>query len=176
MNVRHLIKNFILFLTPGLLLVLPPVRALAAGESAIDAAIRAWAGKPTAPAYEYLFVDLNGDHIADAVILITDNEYCGTGGCTMVVLRGDSEQFHLVSSSTITRKPILFLQEVRNGWHTLSVRVEGGGIAPGQVMMRFARNRYPGNPTMQPRAKQSDLEAARTLELRTRSVPVRGRP
>ena len=172
---RIFVKHLVSSLTAGVVLLLPKALTFAAGEAAIDAAIRAWARKSTAPAYEYVVVDLNDDGVPDAVVLITDHEYCGSGGCTMVVLRGKSEEFRLVSSSTVTRKPILLLQGVRNGWHTLSVRVEGGGVAPSQVLMRFAHNRYPGNPTMQPRAKQSDLKAARTLELRTGSAPAGGR-
>lgn len=144
-------------------LLLVATRALAGDVAALEKAIKAWAEESTAPTYKHAFADLNDDGIDDAVVLITDNQYCGSGGCSFIIFRGVAGGFKLVSSSTITREPILMLAEKKKGWHTISVLVAGGGAKPGQVMMRFNGKKYPGNPSIQPTAKKNDLKGAKTL-------------
>jgi hypothetical protein len=140
--------------------------ALAGSLPALDSAIKVWANETTVPSYKYALVDLNDDGVGDAVVLITDHQYCGSGGCSLVIFQGVAGGFKLVSSSTITREPILLLPEKRYGWHTLSVLIAGGGGEPGQVIMRFNGIKYPFNPSMQPRAKSNLLKGAKTLMLR----------
>lgn len=139
--------------------------ALAGDISALDAAVKAWSKDADVPSYSFALADLNGDGIDDAIALITAQEYCGSGGCSLVIFRGEPKGFKLVSSSSITRPPILLLPEKRYGWHTLSVMVAGGGAEPGQVLMRFNGHKYPYNPSMQPKAKESALKDATTLKL-----------
>lgn len=155
-------RQRIIFLL-GMFLLLAATPVLAGDVSALEKAIKAWAEEPTAPIYKHAFADLNDDGIDDAVVLITDNQYCGSGGCSFVIFKGVTGGFNVVSSSTITRAPILLLPEKRKGWHTLSVFVAGGGAKSGKVMMRFDGTEYPGNPSMEPKAKESDLKGAKTL-------------
>ena len=155
-------RNVLLYLL-GTLLLLSPTLALAGNIPALEMAIKAWTKESTISTYKYAFVDLNDDGNDDAVVLITDNQYCGSGGCSFVIFTGEAGGFKLVSSSTTTREPILLLPEKKKGWHTLSVLISGGGAKPGQVLMRFNGTKYPGNPSMQPRAKNKDLEGATTL-------------
>jgi hypothetical protein len=142
------------------------VAAAAAGLPAIDKALAVHFKSPSPPSYEYALIDLNGDGLPEAVVLITDSSYCGSGGCTMSVLRGDGHSFAYVSGSTITREPIRVLTESRFGWKTLSVNVAGGGIQPGETVMRFDGKRYPLNPGMQPYASPTDLIGATALVFR----------
>jgi len=147
----------------GTLLFLSATPAFAGNINALEKAINAWAEESAVPTYKHAFADLNDDGIDDAVIIITDNQYCGSGGCSSVIFQGVAGGFKLVSSSTITREPILLLTEKKKGWHTLSVFVAGGGAKAGQVMMRFNGKKYPGNPSTQPKANDDDLKSAKTL-------------
>ncbi|MBK9624743.1 MAG: hypothetical protein IPO38_09305 [Rhodocyclaceae bacterium] len=138
--------------------------SLVAGTPALDKAVATWAAPEKLPMYVYTLADLNGDSVLDAVILIRDPVYCGSGGCRMIILKGTTEGFSPVSTSTITREPILLLPEVRHGWRTLSVLVAGGGALPGQVLMRFNGAAYPSNPSLQVRAIPKDMKGAQTLK------------
>jgi putative lipoprotein len=150
----------------GLLFTLVGSPAQAGGNPVIDTAMTAFEKPDVLPSYEYALADLNGDGIPDAIVLITDAHYCGSGGCEMLVLRGEREHFRIISSTTITRKPIRVLAESRKGWKSLSVFVAGGGAKPGDVVMRFNGKGYPGNPSMQPYAKAADLHGAAQLEFK----------
>jgi len=152
---------FVLLL--GMISIILTAPAFAGDVPSLEAAIKAWAEEATVPQYKYAFGDLNEDGIDDAVVLITGNGYCGSGGCALVIFKGIAGSYKLISYSTISNEPILLLNEKRKGWHTLSVRVAGGGIEPGQVLMRFNGTKYPLNPTMQAKAKQKYLNGATTL-------------
>lgn len=148
------------------LLAFTAVAAAAAGLPAIDKALAAHFNSSSAPSYDYALIDLNGDGIPEAVVLINDPHYCGSGGCTMSVLRGGGSSFAYISGSTVTREPIRVLAESRFGWKTLSVSVAGGGAQPGEAVMRFDGKRYPPNPSMQPYAGATDLTGATILVFR----------
>ena len=111
------------------------------------------------PSFRHALVDLNGDDVLDAVVLLTDKDWCGSGGCTMLVLRGTKTRFTLVSSSTITFEPIRISEEVAYGWRTLVVFSKGTG----DVLMRFNGSRYPLNPSLQRKATPSQIAATRVL-------------
>ncbi len=120
---------------------------------------------PSSYQFRFALVDLNGDGIPDAVVLMTDRDSCGSGGCAMRVLKGTKSGFSYVSGSTITREPIYVLQERNLNWSALSVRVAGGGAEPGQAILRFDGKRYPLNPSIQPKATPAQIAAAKLLEL-----------
>jgi len=136
-----------------------------AGTPSLDPVLSTWASATKPPAYRYALTDLNNDGRSDAIVLISGPEYCGSGGCNLLVLQGTSAGFKLISDSTITREPIFILREVRSGWHSLSVLVAGGGAEAGQALMRFNGKQYPDNPSMEPRATAADLKAATKLAL-----------
>jgi putative lipoprotein len=148
------------------MILLPGSIALADAPASLDDVVRTWAKKSDSPpSYQYALVDLNDDGISDAIVLITNRDFCGSGGCAMLIARGTNTGFRLVSSSTITRTPILVASERRYGWHTLLVTVGGGGANYGQVLMRFNGSRYPLNPSLQPYARRRDRSAATDVRL-----------
>jgi hypothetical protein len=137
----------------------------AGSNGAIDAALRTLVKVGPLPTFTYALVDLNDDGILDAVVLINDPRYCGSGGCTLVVLTGTAIGFDVVSSSTVTWGPISVLSAKRYQWHTLAVHVAGGGVSPAVVLLPFDGHRYPWNPTLQPIASPEDLVGATILNL-----------
>jgi hypothetical protein len=139
--------------------------ASASSNGAIDAAVRTWVKAGPQPSFTYALVDLDDDGILDAVVLVNDPHYCGSGGCTLVVLAGTAIGFDVVSASTVTRGPISVLSAKQYKWHTLAVHVAGGGVSPAVVLLRYDGHRYPGNPTSQPNASPKDLVGATILNL-----------
>ena len=112
-----------------------------------------------ADSLQFALVDLNGDSVPDAVVLLESEGWCGTGGCTMLVFRGRWDRFALVSRSTITNAPIRVLSDTTHGWRTLIVYSKGVG----DVLLRFDGLRYPVNPSLQPRASPEQVAAARVV-------------
>lgn len=101
--------------------------------------------------YVVAFPDLNGDRTPEAIVYLISNGWCGSGGCTMLILARDGATWRVVTQVTITRPPIRVLTSTSHGWHNISVWVRGGGILPGyEAELRFDGKTYPSNPSMPP--------------------------
>ncbi len=108
--------------------------------------------------YRFALEDLNGDGRADAIVLMSGSGWCGSGGCTMFIFKRVETGYEFICASTITSTPIRISSKRAHGWRSLIVFSKGKG----NVEMRFTRDfRYPGNPSMQPKASQTDVDAAR---------------
>lgn len=106
--------------------------------------------------------DLNGDGQAEAVAYLSGG-WCGSGGCTLLVLEFDCAGFIVRSRTTITRLPIAVAKSATRGWSDLVVTVGGGGAPDGQVILPFQGVRYPSNPTVAPARKPEGHEASEVL-------------
>lgn len=96
--------------------------------------------------YQYAFVDLNRDGLQDAVVLLRGANWCGTGGCTLLVFQGMSgNRFQPLSKMTVSDVPVYALNTQTQGWSDLSVYTRGLG----QVILQFNGQTYPSNPSLQ---------------------------
>jgi hypothetical protein len=106
--------------------------------------------------YRSAMIDLNGDGQEDAIVLLSGTDWCGTGGCTLLIFKNDRSDYLLLSRSTVTRSPIRISPVVTNGWKDLIVSTRGLGDA----LMQFDGAAYPGNPSMQQAATPAQVAAA----------------
>jgi ketosteroid isomerase-like protein len=118
--------------------------------------------------YSSAFVDLRDNGNLEAIVYLTDGSWCGSGGCTTLVLAPKDSEYELVTKITITRRPIRVLNSKTNGWHDLSVVVGGGGISPYEAKLSFDGKTYPSNPSMPP-ALRLDTEIAGKMVLAPQS-------
>jgi hypothetical protein len=116
-------------------------------------------GDHDTPMYREAFTDLDGDGLVDAIVLLSNSSWCGSGGCNMLVFHATKDGFTFVSSSTITTEPIRVSSEKSSGWKTLIVYSRGKG----DVLMPFDGRRYPLNPSTQPKASAAQVSAAQTV-------------
>lgn len=101
--------------------------------------------------YRAAEADLNGDGINEIIVYVTSPDYCGSGGCTMLVLERAGRSFRTRMKATVTRPPIRLFETRSYGWRDIGVTVGGGGVSPSHLsVMRFDGQRYPSNPTMAP--------------------------
>lgn len=112
---------------------------------------------PAASAHERVQADLNDDGVPEEVVYLTSPGYCGTGGCTLLILQRSPSGLQLVSRTTIVRPPIRLLPTRTKGWRDLVVKVAGGGGPTREVRLRFDGGGYPLNPSLQPNAPEPDL-------------------
>jgi hypothetical protein len=129
-------------------------------DDAVRAALAARLQLAKPPAGTVGWADLNGDGRDEALFLMSERDFCGSGGCAFYVLARDRSSWRIVSSSTITRAPIRVLEARSHGWRDLAVTVGGGGLPNGEVRLRFDGRRYPANPSLAPAAGPA---AGRTL-------------
>lgn len=151
---------------PGLREAIAKHAALSAARARRLDAATIPAVAPSSPAFESARIDLNGDGIPDAIVLLTGPDYCGSGGCSLEVFRGTRHGFVFISGSTLARPPVAVLPQKRFGWHSFTVSVGGGGGKSCAVVMRFDGHRYPPNASLARCASPAQLQAATRLPMR----------
>ena len=101
--------------------------------------------------YFRAFVDLKDDGTQDAIVYLTNDGWCGSGGCTTLILAPKDCTYRVVAKIMITRLPIRILATKSRGWHDIAVWVQGGGIQPGyEAKLSFDGKTYPRNPSVPP--------------------------
>jgi hypothetical protein len=101
--------------------------------------------------YLAAFRDLNDDGNPEAIVYLISQQWCGSGGCNLYILQKSGKSWKIVTSTTITNPPIRILDRKLNGWHSLGVWIQGGGIQPGyEAELRFNGKTYPRNPSVPP--------------------------
>ena len=104
--------------------------------------------------------DLNGDRYPDALVLLQGSDWCGSGGCTLLIFRGTATGYSLISRSTIVSQPIRLLKSSHFGWKDLIVHTKGVG----DVLLIHNKTKYPSNPSLQPKATSKQIQESIELK------------
>lgn len=89
-------------------------------------------------------------------VYVAGRMWCGSGGCTALLLEPLGSSFKVVDRFTLARLPIRILPSMTNGWRDIAMEVRGGGIHPRRaVVLKFNGRKYPSNPSMAPELNSS---------------------
>ena len=116
---------------------------------------------PDQPRYTSTFADLKDDGNSEAIVYLTDRAWCGSGGCTTLILAPKGSTYEVITKITITRPPIRILDTKTNGWHDLSVIVAGGALPAYEVKLPFDGKTYPTNPSRPPASRLTESASGR---------------
>jgi len=94
--------------------------------------------------FQFHQYDLNGDGEKEIFVRFLTPYFCGTGGCTYLVLHNNGE---LITKLTVTRAPIFIERSKINGWSVLLVKDSGVFKE-----LKYENGAYPSNPSMLPKA------------------------
>lgn len=98
--------------------------------------------------YALAWHDLDGDGADEAIVYLAGPYFCGTGGCTLLVLTRAGPAWRKVGDTSTVRAPIQVLVARSHGWRDLAVEVAGGGGPVGTVALRFDGAAYSGNASI----------------------------
>jgi hypothetical protein len=101
--------------------------------------------------YSVAFVELNDEGKNEAIVYLTGQSWCGSGGCVALILSLEGPSYKVVTKITVARTPIRVLKAKSKGWHNLGIWVQGGGIQSGyEAELHFDGKSYPTNPSIPP--------------------------
>ena len=127
--------------------------------------------------YHYNTVDLNSDGKLDAIVFVSGDSICGTGGCEVLIFKGDGKNYSLLTEMSVSRPPIFVGAMKTKGWSDLVMEVYGGGIKSYFAVLKFDGKSYPENPTVEPalpkRSRAKFVEYLSEIEDYTTGFPLR---
>lgn len=98
--------------------------------------------------------DLNDDGEEEYLIGLIGPDFCGTGGCTMLILHRELKR---ISTVTLVKYPIYIgseeSSEKTKGYKDVYLRT--GQV--GYVKLVWTGQKYPGNPSTQPQVPESHV-------------------
>jgi len=154
-------------LTVSLVLAQSAVSVSPQPEDALKGFLRVYVGNSKinqTTRYSGDFTRLSGDTVPEVIVYLTSGGWCGSGGCTLLILEQRGPAFTVVTKATATRLPIRALETKSHGWLDLGVRVQGGGIfMPYEAALSFDGKTYPANPTVAPSRKLAEKVAGQVL-------------
>ena len=106
--------------------------------------------------YKYGQRDLNNDGVAELFVLIQDQYFCGSGGCTAYLFSAVGKK---LSRFTVSEPPVFVSEKQTKGWNDLIITSRGV-----QHVMQYDGKKYPLNPSVQPTISRDELvEKARAV-------------
>lgn len=95
------------------------------------------------------WTDLNGDGLLDALVYLDGPAWCGSGGCTVLVMEAIGEEdaeelgaFRPAAEISLMHGPVTVAPTAVDGWHDLVVE-DGQGV---WRRLRFDGETYPFSP------------------------------
>lgn len=111
------------------------------------------------------WTDLNGDTLEDALVYLTDRDWCGSGGCTVMVFEAmdeiDAEEmgsYRPAAEISLMHGPVHVAKTRRGAWSDLIVEDEAGLLR----RLVFDGETYPQSP-VEGSVYQGDPSAEVTL-------------
>ncbi|MBK0370563.1 hypothetical protein [Flavobacterium agrisoli] len=101
--------------------------------------------------FQYETVDLNGDAIPETFIRFSSPYFCGSGGCTFLLLDADMK---LINSFSVSDGPFYITKEIQNGWPVLNI-TSGNALR----IVVFNGKKYPSNPSVLPKVTTAPTDA-----------------
>lgn len=99
-------------------------------------------------------VKTDGGKNKEYIVYVSGSRWCGSGGCTMLILEPIGSSFKVLGRVTIVQLPIRLLPSMANGHPDIGVRVQGGGVRSGyEAVLSFDGASYPTNPSIPPARK-----------------------
>jgi hypothetical protein len=94
------------------------------------------------------------DGKAEDVVYISGEGWCGSGGCTLLMLEPTESSFKVLGRVTIVQLPVRLLPSTSHGYPDIGVTVQGGGVQAGyEAVLSFNGKNYPRNPSLPPARK-----------------------
>ena len=126
--------------------------------------------------YTVGFTDLNGDGKPEAIVYLVSNEWCGSGGCTALILAQSGASWRQVTKITLVNLPIRAFATRSHGWRDLGVQVRGDNGNPGhEALLHFDGMTYPENPSTVPEFRATGLKSQAIVTSTQGAISVRAR-
>jgi hypothetical protein len=98
--------------------------------------------------YSAAFVDLRDEGDQEVIVYLSSDGWCGTGGCTLLILAPEGTSYRVVTKVPATDLPIRIFATKSNGWKNIGVVKRMGAVQPArEAVLSFDGRTYRTNRT-----------------------------
>lgn len=90
--------------------------------------------------FQFYKVDINGDNKDEYFVNFMSSYFCGSGGCTVLLLDHES---NVINRFTVMETPIYIEKSKTNGWKDILVFSKGK-----LKVLKYNNGKYPSNPSV----------------------------
>jgi hypothetical protein len=109
----------------------------------------------------------------EQVVYVSGRGWCGTSGCTMLIVEPFQSSFKVLGVEPGVQLPIRLLPSMKYKHPDIGVYVSGGGIEfPYEAVLSFNGTNYPDNSALPPARKIKGFEGKRIITTTKNSVPL----
>lgn len=120
--------------------------------------------------YRSVGLDLNGDGVTEALVLMEGGDWCTNTGCTLLIFTDSPTGFKSMATIRRVWGPVVLTDERNNGFNDLVVNTGLAGPREPRVRLRFGVDGYPGNAITQT-PMPADIAVAGTVVLEKSAAP-----
>jgi hypothetical protein len=118
-------------------------------------------------------VTIDNGKAEEDIVYLSGQGWCGSGGCTMLILEPTGSSFKVLGRVTIVQLPIRLLRTMSHGHPDIGVFVQGGGIMSGyEAVLTFNGVKYASNPSLPPARKATSIQGEVIITTTQESVPL----
>ncbi len=138
-------------LVDGITIQSRPQRWWATIDPKIEAAIRSTSELGFRDRVRYLSAQasINSSDTLRLVYLF-GGKFCGSGGCTMLVLQETAQGYRVLSRITTMQETVVVSNQKNNGYPDLIAYTSNGTSRPAYRLLRFNGTSYPTSPSVEP--------------------------
>jgi hypothetical protein len=136
-------------------------------ESPVHEFLRGYLKQPKDNTTRYSVAPVRLDGTTEYVLAyITGRAWCGSGGCTALLLAPEGASFKVIDRITLARLPIVILGSRTNGWSDIAMPVRGGGILQGYTaILKSDGHEYRIDPSVTPKLATKLADAGTAVPL-----------
>lgn len=102
-------------------------------------------------------VPLESGATEEKIVYVTGRGWCGSGGCTLLVLEPSADTFKVLGDLSVIQLPVKVLPGFVNGHPDITVSARGVGVGKAyRVQLSFDGHSYPEDVTLAPAKRITD--------------------
>lgn len=114
-----------------------------------------------------------GETSGETLVYVSGERWCGSGGCTLLILESKESSFKVLGRIPIVQLPVRLLPSTNRGLPDIGVRVQGGGLQAGyEAVLSFNGTEYPRNPSLPPARRLAENEGKVMITKTDTGIPL----
>jgi len=92
-----------------------------------------------------------GGKTEEDIVYVSGQGWCGSGGCTLLIVEPSASSFKVVGRVTVVQLPVFLMPSMTHGYPDIGVTVRGIGVGSAyEAELSYDGISYPGNPSSPP--------------------------